>query len=348
MRPSRLVAPGESSRAASSRPADSAALDGAAPPQSALSRPQQVGDSRDSRDSKDARDPKGKKRSHITIACNACRSRKHKCSGDRPVCTACQDRGSQCVYDADEDTTRLGNLKRKHTLLEEETVQLRRLVDFIRDQPHPEVLRVIEGLRSGLTVGEVMRPSDIQDGTPRSSRERNVDGTASPSAPSDLESWLAAESTQHRPQIRQALSPQPVAASRDRRMDIHNLILDGFEARPFSQQDRLAADVTGTYSQSGPSAGRSGLAEHSRIEQDRYAQHRNPETRSQERSSTSGHSYHSADSRTGLGGPEQQSRMQIEGGAGGGLDGRKEMSGVDQEKSRGAGRGGGNVDRSPA
>lgn len=39
-----------------------------------------------------------KKASRITTACNPCRSRKQKCSGDRPVCTQCLEYNRVCAW----------------------------------------------------------------------------------------------------------------------------------------------------------------------------------------------------------------------------------------------------------
>ncbi|KAF2225978.1 hypothetical protein BDZ85DRAFT_182954, partial [Elsinoe ampelina] len=88
-------------------------------------------------------------RSHVRVACNSCRSKKLKCNGDRPACTACQDRNIDCVYESDPSSTRLDNLKRKTAVLEEENQDLRSLVELLRSRPQSEVDNVVSRLRLG-------------------------------------------------------------------------------------------------------------------------------------------------------------------------------------------------------
>lgn len=50
----------------------------------------------------------------ITSACNACAKRKQRCSGDRPTCRYCHERGfDECVYEVSEGMTRSEDLKDK-------------------------------------------------------------------------------------------------------------------------------------------------------------------------------------------------------------------------------------------
>ncbi|GFF43018.1 hypothetical protein IFM61606_03275 [Aspergillus udagawae] len=41
---------------------------------------------------------KGSKTPRITVACNSCRSRKQKCSGNKPICTKCLESHRQCNW----------------------------------------------------------------------------------------------------------------------------------------------------------------------------------------------------------------------------------------------------------
>ncbi|KAF4551514.1 Fungal Zn(2)-Cys(6) binuclear cluster domain-containing protein 16 [Elsinoe fawcettii] len=104
--------------------------------------------------------PKKTIRSYTIVACNACRSRKHKCSGDRPVCTACQDRGFKCVYDADTGTTRAVTLKRKQVELEDEASTLRRLVENLRKRPLNDATNILRHLRSGDDAATALRRTE--------------------------------------------------------------------------------------------------------------------------------------------------------------------------------------------
>ncbi|KAF2220842.1 hypothetical protein BDZ85DRAFT_283765 [Elsinoe ampelina] len=103
---------------------------------------------------------KHRKRTQINVACNYCRSRKHKCSGERPVCAACQDRGRECVYEADPDSTRAVTLKRTHAVLEQETQNLRQLVELLRTRPRTNIEAIIRQLREGDDVQTAIGNAD--------------------------------------------------------------------------------------------------------------------------------------------------------------------------------------------
>jgi hypothetical protein len=49
----------------------------------------------------------------VRSACTRCQHRKAKCSGDRPTCSYCNERGLNCSYNVAEGTTRTNDLKRK-------------------------------------------------------------------------------------------------------------------------------------------------------------------------------------------------------------------------------------------
>jgi hypothetical protein len=44
------------------------------------------------------RSPSGEERTRVDHACEQCRHRKRKCSGERPSCTQCEDFELTCVY----------------------------------------------------------------------------------------------------------------------------------------------------------------------------------------------------------------------------------------------------------
>ncbi|PNS16601.1 hypothetical protein CAC42_4565 [Sphaceloma murrayae] len=103
-----------------------------------------------------SRQPKRRRTSHIAVACNECRTRKQKCNGDRPICTACQDRSTECVYDAGPDGSRTTALKNETATLEKEAALMRELVEVMRHYPRDSVEGVVNGLRDGEEVGVVL------------------------------------------------------------------------------------------------------------------------------------------------------------------------------------------------
>lgn len=114
-----------------------------------------------------------RKRAHINVACNACRARKYKCNGDRPVCTGCQDRGSECVYEVEANTTRLASLKRKQVSLELENEEMQRLVQLLRTGPKEKIEIALRYLQSGHELEYAMQRAN--EG-PSSSQPINTTG----------------------------------------------------------------------------------------------------------------------------------------------------------------------------
>ncbi|KAG8626617.1 hypothetical protein KVT40_005562 [Elsinoe batatas] len=111
-------------------------------------------------DNQEPSETRQRKRTQINVACNYCRSRKHKCRGERPVCAACQDRGRECVYEADPDSTRAVTLKRTHAVLEQETQSLRQLVELLRTRPRTNIEAIIRQLREGDDVQSAISNAD--------------------------------------------------------------------------------------------------------------------------------------------------------------------------------------------
>ncbi|KAL1982628.1 hypothetical protein VTN96DRAFT_1063 [Rasamsonia emersonii] len=95
---------------------------------------------------------KEKKATRITTACNPCRSRKQKCSGERPACEQCLEYNRACAWPA--------QLKRgpakgyiealEHRLYETETVLLKILPHISQSQ----LASILSDMSSGSTSGE--------------------------------------------------------------------------------------------------------------------------------------------------------------------------------------------------
>ncbi|PNS19470.1 hypothetical protein CAC42_7314 [Sphaceloma murrayae] len=159
-------------------------------------------------------------RKHITVACNACRTRKLKCNGDRPTCTGCQDRGTACVYDAETDTTRAVTLKRKYEILEKETKQLRSLVGILQRATQAEVDIIISSLRSGQSLQRIL-------GEPSIRAQTRASGSSTEAASlSYLDHFLDTDGSSRLQLLYPAVDyaePLPTS-SRDQRMQISALL----------------------------------------------------------------------------------------------------------------------------
>ena len=91
------------------------------------------------------------------VACNACRWKKSKCDGRRPVCSRCVAEDIECRYDSDPDVSRAVALRRKNESLTQDVRQLRHLVDRLCSLPSAEAHMLLNELRESQT-GKRLEP----------------------------------------------------------------------------------------------------------------------------------------------------------------------------------------------
>ncbi|KAF2222958.1 hypothetical protein BDZ85DRAFT_296200 [Elsinoe ampelina] len=106
------------------------------------------------------------------VACNACRKRKHKCSHDRPTCTACQDLGKVCVYDVEPGYSRHQALKQKQKSQQDELAEMHELFDRLRRLEEDEGAGVLRSLRSGAQPQDLL--ASLRSGSFRAQRHLNT------------------------------------------------------------------------------------------------------------------------------------------------------------------------------
>ncbi|XPS80710.1 hypothetical protein M3J07_012683 [Ascochyta lentis] len=88
------------------------------------------------------------KRTVTLGACVACRKRKSKCDGNRPVCTCCAQKDTECVYELGPNEKPSQAMKRKNEEMQGELSNLRQLYDFLRLRPEEEAIEVLKRMRS--------------------------------------------------------------------------------------------------------------------------------------------------------------------------------------------------------
>jgi hypothetical protein len=176
------------------------------------------------------------KRTVTLGACVACRKRKSKCDGIRPVCTCCTQKDTDCVYELGPNEKPSQAMKRKNEEMQGELTNLRQLYDFLRLRPEGEAMEILRRIR--------MNPSD----TPPSQRiqeladfVRHGDLPIRPSSnppPSPYQHDLAHSVT---------LPPIRLALDSPSNPESHNFLYPGtlsFEIDgPASQRRRYASDV---------------------------------------------------------------------------------------------------------
>lgn len=97
-------------------------------------------------------------RRKLAVACDACRHRKQKCDGVRPICTPCKSRKAECSYETQPDETRYSAIKRKTENLEKESQAYKELLISLRVRPEDEAQDLLQRLRNTRTfnIGSIL------------------------------------------------------------------------------------------------------------------------------------------------------------------------------------------------
>ncbi|KAH8731934.1 hypothetical protein GQ44DRAFT_766978 [Phaeosphaeriaceae sp. PMI808] len=88
------------------------------------------------------------KRTVTLGACVACRKRKSKCDGNRPICTCCTQKDTNCLYELGPNEKPSQAMKRKNEEMQGELSNLRQLYDFLRLRPEQEAMEIFKRIRS--------------------------------------------------------------------------------------------------------------------------------------------------------------------------------------------------------
>nr|OQO28233.1 hypothetical protein B0A51_05383 [Rachicladosporium sp. CCFEE 5018] len=109
-----------------------------------------------------------KKAEPVKSACAQCQKRKTKCSGDRPICRFCHDRGLECSWDIGDGMTRTADLKQKLQVATGRGEKLKRLLsdEATRGAAVRQKLEAAEERQEDLSrLMEAMRSSTDQVST---------------------------------------------------------------------------------------------------------------------------------------------------------------------------------------
>ncbi|RKK87439.1 hypothetical protein BFJ68_g3192 [Fusarium oxysporum] len=102
--------------------------------------------------------PLTRKRAPIALACEACRQKKIKCNGARPVCSQCRARKIECVYRATPDT----DYREKYeALLESHPAAV--VYRAIQKRPRSEALEIVRRIQAGVDAETLMRQLSSAD-----------------------------------------------------------------------------------------------------------------------------------------------------------------------------------------
>ncbi|PTB68119.1 N-terminal fungal transcription regulatory domain-containing protein [Trichoderma citrinoviride] len=100
--------------------------------------------------------PPSSRRDVILAACNTCRKQKTKCSGERPSCSRCLQRRSECLYTTQPGETTSQALKRGYRDLRQRTSVHEELFELLRNLPDREADHVFKRIRDGADVNTIL------------------------------------------------------------------------------------------------------------------------------------------------------------------------------------------------
>ncbi|KAL6803079.1 hypothetical protein GGI42DRAFT_19984 [Trichoderma sp. SZMC 28013] len=100
--------------------------------------------------------PVSKRQNMVAAACNACRKQKTKCSGDRPACSRCIQRKSECHYTTQPGETESQALRRGYKDIQHKRTAHEELFDLLRSLPDPEADHVWHQIREGLDATSLL------------------------------------------------------------------------------------------------------------------------------------------------------------------------------------------------
>lgn len=89
-------------------------------------------------------------------ACVACQKRKQRCTGERPACKTCADKGYTCSYDVADGKARSEDLKLKLQEATERIEDLTRLLSMMRHGNDQESTSLLARLRMGASMEELL------------------------------------------------------------------------------------------------------------------------------------------------------------------------------------------------
>lgn len=104
-----------------------------------------------------------KKSEPVKSACGQCQKRKTKCSGRRPTCEFCGDRGLECSWEIGDGLTRNADLRQRLTDANSHSVDINMLVHDMRTNTDAVATTLLAKLRLGDSIEDLA--TGIRDGT---------------------------------------------------------------------------------------------------------------------------------------------------------------------------------------
>lgn len=120
----------------------------------------------------------GRSQLQTKSACAGCQRRKQRCTGDRPACQSCVDKGIACLYDVADGKTRSEDLKFKVQEATERGDKLDQLVSAMRHGSCEESSALLARLRRGATLDELLYAETGSNHLPILARNPNSESSS--------------------------------------------------------------------------------------------------------------------------------------------------------------------------
>lgn len=117
----------------------------------------------------------------VVVACQACRSRKIKCDGNRPACGPCCLKARTCEYRVDIGLSRREHMEKKHQALQEGVESFSSLYRYLQSRPADEANGLFERIRNGFTLESALEFAKDHEELPEDQEELPEDQENSPS-----------------------------------------------------------------------------------------------------------------------------------------------------------------------
>ena len=114
--------------------------------------------------------PLRKKSEPVKSACGQCQKRKTKCSGERPVCEYCRERGLDCSWEIGDGLTRNADLRQRLADANEHAIDINTLVHDMRTNTDAVGTTPLAKLRLGDSIQDLA--TGIRDGTSMQGNDR--------------------------------------------------------------------------------------------------------------------------------------------------------------------------------
>ncbi|EEU40043.1 uncharacterized protein NECHADRAFT_11983, partial [Fusarium vanettenii 77-13-4] len=92
----------------------------------------------------------------VKAACNACRKYKSKCSGERPSCSRCLEKGLLCHYMTRPGESRMQAFNRNHHDLQGRATVHEEIFNLLKTLPERDAQEILTRIRSGIDVQTVL------------------------------------------------------------------------------------------------------------------------------------------------------------------------------------------------